>query len=272
MLSGKTLRYKNSTIGYLRIDGGKQLAFCFPGFGEPSESFSIFNGYLKNYTLIALDLPFQGTTDWQEGLDIAPEQFWEILQLIKTQENFFDKDPIALIGYSLGGRLALTMLENYSDKISFTHLIASDGLKINFWYRMVSQTHLGNKIFKFTIHHPGWFINSVSLMKRMRLINKTSEKLVSNYLHNAVVRKQVYDVWTAFRYFKPNLKKIKLIINKQEKPVKIVMGRFDKVIPPRLGQKFQYGIEEYSTLTIIESGHQILQPKHAPGISKVLEL
>ncbi|MBK7098944.1 MAG: hypothetical protein IPH58_12020 [Sphingobacteriales bacterium] len=75
MLSSKTLRYKNSSIGYLRIDGGNQLAFCFPGFGEPSGSFSIFNGYLKNFTLIALDLPFQGATDWQEGLDITTDHF-----------------------------------------------------------------------------------------------------------------------------------------------------------------------------------------------------
>ena len=75
-----------------------------------------------------------------------------------------------------------------------------------------------------------------------------------------------------FQKFKPNLIEIKNIVKDQHKLVKIIMGKFDKMIPPKLGQEFQNGIEEYSTLTIIESGHQILQPKHAQAILKLLEL
>jgi hypothetical protein len=36
-------------------------------------------------------------------------------------------------------------------------LLAPDGLKVNFWYWLATQTWLGKNSFCFTMKHPGWF-------------------------------------------------------------------------------------------------------------------
>jgi pimeloyl-ACP methyl ester carboxylesterase len=97
------ITYKNSKVHYCKFGSGCRLLFCFHGYGEEGNTFYPLEKRMgKDYTLIAVDLPFHGATLWHDGLLFTPQDLLEVLALI-TQEP---GKPFNLLGYSMGGRVA----------------------------------------------------------------------------------------------------------------------------------------------------------------------
>ena len=262
----KTIIYKAAVISYLRWGKGEQLAFCFHGFGETAQLFSILNEGIANFTFIAPDLPFHGNTIWPDALEVLPEDLYKIINAIKDEEGFTNINQYNLMGYSLGGRLALSLYENYPATINKLVLIAPDGLKTNFWYFMATQTKPGNNIFKWTMNHPYWFLKMTAYLQKKHLINPSISKFVQLYLHDEKARQQLYTIWTGFRKFKPHTKKIKQLIEQHHTPLRLIYGRYDKIMPYKTGKKFIEGLGE-GTMILIESGHQLLAKKYYKEIT-----
>jgi pimeloyl-ACP methyl ester carboxylesterase len=63
---------------------------------------------------------------------------------------------------------------------------------------------------------------------------------------------------------------IKQAINKNKTATVLLYGKHDRIILPSTGKKFSRSIEQYCTLKIIASGHQVLHEKHAADIVKAL--
>jgi pimeloyl-ACP methyl ester carboxylesterase len=104
----------------------------------------------------------------------------------------------------------------------------------------------------------------------MHLINASIFKFVDHYIGNEEVRKQLYTRWTAFRRIKSGRKHLQQLIKQTKTPVHLVYGKHDRIILPGGGKKLQKGIEEYCSLDMIASGHQVLHGKHAMDILKHL--
>ena len=109
------LTYKSSLIHYRKGGEGKRLLFCFHGYGESSESFAFLETPLdREFTLVAIDLPFHGKTDWREGLYLDPKDLLAIIRQIGTGLPGANQ-PWWLMGYSMGGRVALSLLDPSMD-------------------------------------------------------------------------------------------------------------------------------------------------------------
>src|ERR1035437_4038700 len=68
-LTGGTVSYQQSTFHFHQFGNGAKLLLCFHGYGEMAGSFLFLEKSLgKEYTMIAIDFPFHGKTNWQEGL------------------------------------------------------------------------------------------------------------------------------------------------------------------------------------------------------------
>ena len=141
------LIYKNSTIGYYRFGEGPKIAVCFHGFGEDASMFGFLTNYVGNqYTFYSIDLPFHGKTEWKEGLNFTHKDLLQIVEAITREDNqkqATNSQKFSLLGFSLGGRIALSLYEAMPDKIEKLVLLAPDGLKVNFWYWLATQTWLG---------------------------------------------------------------------------------------------------------------------------------
>jgi pimeloyl-ACP methyl ester carboxylesterase len=70
--------------------------------------------------------------------------------------------------------------------------------------------------------------------------------------------------------FKPSLGKLKYLIKKKQLPVRMLFGAFDRVIPYEGGERFKQGIEDFATLEIIESGHNLLSEVHSRKIAQLI--
>src|SRR5690349_2218871 len=104
------------------------MAFCFHGYGEEAGSFSFLDKQAGQlYTFISIDLPFHGQTEWNEGLNCTTSDLAQIIESILKLENLQHPTSnlqLSFIGFSLGGRVALTLYEKMPSKIEKLVLIA----------------------------------------------------------------------------------------------------------------------------------------------------
>jgi pimeloyl-ACP methyl ester carboxylesterase len=175
------------------------------------------------------------------------------------------------MGFSLGGRMALRLYESAPSMAQRLVLLAPDGLKVNGWYWLATQTWPGNRFFAFTMKKPQWFFGFLKLMNRLKLVNSSIFKFVNYYIGDAQARQLLYTRWTTLRKIKPNLATIKTAIRENKTKTRLLYGKHDRIILPVVGERFVKGIEEHATLMVIASGHQVLHEKHVKEILPALQ-
>jgi pimeloyl-ACP methyl ester carboxylesterase len=238
--------------------------FCFHGYGEQGNTFYLLEkGLGKDYTLIAPDFPFHGATQWKDGLLFTPEDLLEVLSLITKEPG----KPFNLLGYSMGGRIALYLLQTVPDKIGQVVLIAPDGLHHNIWHTLSTRTWIGNHFFAFTMYHPFWLFTFIKLGYTTGLLNKSIFNFVHYYLDSKESRTLLYKRWTTMRKFNTDLPLLKKTIRRKKIPVTLLFGKFDRIIFTSQGISFQKELKDLVKITELEVGHQLLREKYAGYIT-----
>jgi pimeloyl-ACP methyl ester carboxylesterase len=263
---------RNSRIHYSHWGTGNSLLFCFHGYGESSASFDFLCEAIgRQFTVVAIDLPFHGSTDWQDGLYLDPPDLLAILEQI-TAGLPVVQDDWWLLGYSMGGRVALQLVELAPQRIRWLVLLAPDGLRVNPWYWMATQTRLGNRFFRRTMQHPEWFFFFLRAANRLRMINPSVFKFTLQYIDDAEARRLLYIRWSVLSGFSPDLRKVGAIIRDRRIPVHLLYGRYDRIIKWQRGEEFRQLCAPYCQLTLLPSGHQLLQRKFMEVILSALYL
>jgi pimeloyl-ACP methyl ester carboxylesterase len=276
---------KNSRIHYHRWGMGPRLVFAFHGYGESSASFTFLGEAIgEDFTLVAIDLPFHGQTEWNDGLFFDPADLLFLLRAIEAALS--SPHPVLpgaspsprpdirvpaapylsgwwLLGYSMGGRIALQLLQDNPQLIDKLVLLAPDGLKLNRWYWLATQTRFGNSLFRATMRQPGWFFLLLRSGHVLSLVNPSIYKFTVQYIHDDRVRQELYTRWTTMRGFRPRLAAIAAIIRERQLPVRLVYGSYDRIIRRESAEKFRKrGIDATCHLTLLPAGHQLLQPQY----------
>lgn len=257
------LPYKNSFVHYLKFGNGTRFLFCFHGYGEDASSFLFLGKTLgHDYTLIVLDFPFHGNTVWKDGHAFNTADLENIINAIIPLEL----QTVSFIGYSMGGRIALAMLQEIPQKTERVVLVAPDGLHKNFWYWFSTQTGIGNKLFSYTMRNPQWFFGGMAFLKNFRLLNKSIFKFAHAYLDDATERTLLYDRWTTMRKFKPKESRITLALKQYKIPLRMLFGSYDRII---LSERSTTLDKKNDTITVrtIKAGHQLLKEKYAKDIA-----
>lgn len=265
---------ETSSLEYYYSLNGDTPLVCFHGYGEEARSFAFLEKALPaGYSLFAINLPFHGNTEWNEKNSLSPAVLTEIISLI-LRKHFYSSYPsgkkMILAGYSLGGRIALSIYEQVPEKVQKLVLLAPDGLKMNFWYWLATQTRFGNWFFKITMENPAWFFGLIKTGRKLGLVNNSIYKFVQYYIKDAGIRRLLYQRWTVLRNCRPDIKKIKQLIRNQQTQVRLVYGLHDRIIRTSIGKRFIKGIEPQSQLVIIHAGHHVLHEIHVKEILPAL--
>lgn len=267
------IKYKQSKIHVSIFGTGPSNLFCFHGFGQDGTSFQVLEKELgHNYTLLAIDFPFHGKTEWNEWLIMSPEDLLNILDLINLERGGDPQKKItfSILAYSLGGRIALHLLQIIPDQIEKMVLIAPDGLQVNFWYWLGTQTWAGNKLFAYTMKNPKWFFNLLNIFYKSGLLNKSIIKFVHLNIDDKNLRLTLYSRWTTMRKFKPKLSAIKQIAIQNKIPVHLVFGSYDRIILSKRGNLLKQDNDQVS-VTVLDAGHELLKEKYVPVIASLLQ-
>lgn len=262
----RTFTYKSSDISYLKAGNGPRLTVCFHGFLEEASSFQAMADHLPDHTLIAFDLPFHGQTQWREGLRLGVQQWVDI---IAACPDIGQRD-YGLMGYSMGGKMALTVYENRPDRVPFLYLIAPDGLRPDPWHRFATRTRIGHALMRFTLNHPTGFIKLLDILERTRLLNGSIAKFVRYYMQDAGMRQKVYHTWMTFRDFRPSTEHIRTSVERCNTDMAMVFGRYDRLCPAHWGRTFTAGLAAPVRLRVLPAGHLLLREHHLPSVAAAL--
>jgi len=257
------LPYRSSIIHYHKAGSGTRFLFCFHGYGENATSFSFLTASLgKDYTLISIDLPFHGVTEWNEGYTFTVNDLEQIINNIVPLEL----QTISLLGYSMGGRISLALMQHMPSKIERVVLVAPDGLHKNFWYWFATTTMFGNRLFRFTMKSPHWFFGIMLFLQRTGLLNKSIFKFAHAYLDDKQERLLLYERWTTMRKFRPKEHLLTRAIKKYSIPLRMLFGSYDRIILSKRSTSLD---KKHDSVMVksIKAGHQLLQEKHAKHIA-----
>jgi pimeloyl-ACP methyl ester carboxylesterase len=264
---------RSSRFHYSSWGSGSRILFAFHGYGESAASFAFLEPALgRDYTIVAPDMPFHGETDWREG-----ELFFDpcdlLAMLVEIAASLPGKEEgWWLLGYSMGGRVALQLLQLEPDRVRRLVLAAPDGLVVNPWYRLATGTIAGNRLFRWTMKRPGWLFFLLHTGNRLGLVNPSLFKFAAHHIDDAAVRQVLYSRWTIMRGFRPGLSRIAAFIRQRQIPVHLLYGSYDRIILPVRGERFQRRITPYGQLTVLPAGHALLQPKFMEVIANALYL
>ncbi|MGE7773538.1 alpha/beta fold hydrolase [Chitinophaga sp. NPDC101104] len=249
------LTYLDSTFTGIKTGDGPDLLICFHGFGESASHFRCMEAGLGNiFTIVALDMPFHGNTVWKEG---RPMEKRDLVALTEKILERTGKQTFSLLGYSMGGRLALCIVERLADRIRHLILAAPDGLKNNPWHMFATRTILGNRIFSYNTRNPALFFRLLKLWRRFGLLNESVYKFALHRMDRLDKRQLVYNVWTIMRRMLPRKQMCKRLMAQYGIDTLLVFGRYDRVIPPVIGEWFDDGSFPCKLL-VIDKGHQLI--------------
>lgn len=270
-MSEHFIAFRSSLFHYFSWGEGEQILFAFHGYGESAASFAFLADALgRDFTIIALDMPFHGKTEWREKeLFLDPRDLQSLMMEItlglpERELGWW------LLGYSMGGRVALQLLELEYARVERLVLLAPDGLIVNPWYWLATRTAAGNRFFRWTMKQPGWLFLLMRAGNWLGLVNPSLFKFARHYIDDEKERQALYTRWTVLRGFRPSLWTVSSWIREMETPVVLLYGEYDRIILSRRGERFQRRIRPNGQLILLPAGHAILQSKFLEVIVNAL--
>ncbi|MDF9797604.1 pimeloyl-ACP methyl ester carboxylesterase [Catalinimonas alkaloidigena] len=255
-MESKFINYKGATLHYLKYGNGSKALICFHGYGQDA---SVFQPLVKRlgteYTLFSFDLFFHGKSEWKNcETPLSADILVSALQKLTVQENVSD---INLCGYSLGGKVVMSILKNSKIKINKLLLIAPDGIQTNFWYDLATYPYWARKIFKHTIYHPFWFYITINALEKMALLDKGVVKFAKSQMNNVSNRKKVYSTWLTYRKLRPTPESLANKINEEEIQLVMYLGKYDRIITQQSVEPLLKRLNQFE-LFMLNTGHNNL--------------
>lgn len=248
--------FHQSKIHFVRFGSGERLLIALHGTGRDAEMFRVLEPSLgKRFTVISLDLPFHGKTEWNEKKPFSRKEVKELFEAILKNEN---QNRFSILAFSLGGKIALTAVSLLPERIDELILIAPDGIRNSAWYNFALLPVIGEPLFRRLIHKPGFYVIVLNTLKGLRLVSEKLHKFAFSQMDSVEKRQQVYDVWMAFGKLRPDIRIVKNLINKYNIRATLVFGQYDPVIPASIGKKFVAGLKN-AELRIPPKGHNLIK-------------
>ncbi len=253
-------QHKDINLFYRKIGHGEKKIIAFHGFTKDSRDYLLYEDFCKDdYTIYAIDLFYHGKTTF----DSKKWKSFTKPQLKKILDNFLTEikaDRFEVLGYSMGGRIALFMIEQFYNRIDKAYLLAPDGLKINFWNWLVTSTRAGKGIYGLTISNPGIVYGISNTGQKLNLLPSAINKFLDINFKTKGMRLRVYRVWQLYKFITFKQADLKKIIKKQNLEIDLVIGHKDPVVPPKMVKEFAAFVGSNVKLHNIRAGHDLFRP------------
>lgn len=269
----RKVAYNNLVFEYKVFGSGDKYILAFHGLGREADDYKIFEKNLgEKYTIISVNLYHHGNSEYPEERMFKDQITKKELQLhIEKLLEEFNIESFTLMGYSLGGRVALTCVQLFSKRINRIILIAPDGLKINYYNEWVTKTKSGKNFVKGVVKHPDKFFDLIDKLNRYKLIRNSYKRNIKFHFETHEKRILMRNVISTFRNITPNLSKVTRYINSNKIDVVMIFGKHDFIIPISLGKKFLKDIKTNKKLHVIDASHNILTENASKQLSELIE-
>lgn len=263
----KTLKIGTVTWSYLDSGEGGELWLAFHGYGQEAEVMLHFMKTLRpNTRILSFDLPLHGDTEMVYTV-LSISNISDLLGTVLRKEK---AENCSLVGFSLGGKVVLKLVELAPVKINQILLIAPDGLKINPLYWLVTNTFLGKEFFELIVRFPQPLLITSKLLGKLRLMNKKVDAFVSAQLSTRAKREKVLKTWITFKKLTPNLKDVRNKIWRYQIKPTLVFGTHDRVIHPKLAKRLSGDNCSTAQVIMLDTGHNLITKEHALKVREMM--
>ena len=253
---------KIGTVTWSYIDSGKgdELWLAFHGYGQEAEVMLHFMETLRpNARILSFDLPLHGKTEMVYNV-LSISNVSDLLSTVLRKEK---ANNCSLVGFSLGGKIVLKLVELAPGKLNQILLIAPDGLKINPLYWLVTNTFLGKEFFELIVRFPQPLLFTSRILAQLGLMNKKIDAFVFVQLNTRAKREKVLKTWVTFKKLTPSLKDVRNKIWRYQINPMLVFGIQDRVIHPRLAKKLSGTNCSTAQVVMLDTGHNLTTKEHA---------
>ncbi len=266
--------FSDSTLEYVKFGSGPACLLAFHGFGRSYSDFEFLAKHLgDHFTIFAFNIFHHGNSTYPshrvDKNTLQKDEIGTIIESFLEQESI---DRFSILGYSLGGKMALTICEYFAPKMDHLILVAPDGIHINKWYKFAAHNRIGRGIAKGIIKKPRPFFRFADFMKWSKLVPPHLHRFAYINLDTEEKRRLVYTVWMTFRQIDPDIHKVQRMLNENKVNAILVFGKFDRVIPPRVGERLASGLDEKDCLHVMDNGHKLLNDDLGELLRKQLGL
>tara|TARA_B100000508_G_C11465302_1_gene281496 strand:- start:10366 stop:11139 length:774 start_codon:yes stop_codon:yes gene_type:complete len=256
----------------MSFGSGKETLLCFHGFGKEAKDFLPFEKKLGNkFTIHSIHLFYHGNSIFPDyRLERKPLKKSELKSLIEQIQKNEGFSKFSLAGYSLGGKVALIVAEQFRTDTENLFLLAPDGIGSNPWYYFASQTYIGQRVNQANVKNQWVFDFLFSISKNLRLASKKQMRFARSKMQSEKQRRRVYQIWMSHRKLKSPLKVLIKDFNQRKLPVYFFIGKHEIIIPLNPIEKF-VGQLKYGKLFLMDSGHTLDTEEIGKLISTELE-
>ncbi len=249
-----TLTYYQSTISYLKIGQGKHLLIALHGYGEEAVSFlPICPALEQKFTIIAIDLPFHGQTQWLQGA-FTLQDFIHIFQAISAKEQ---QRHFSLLGYSFGGRIAMSVLFYLAPQIEQLFLIAPDGLNTKVLSTMMLVPVPIRQVLRQRLLQSGKLRQWLLLQSKKEELPVPIRHFIRHQLNSPERIEIAFQCWISANHFQLTLSKVKHHLQQHRTPTHLYLGKRDRIIPVKSALSLAQNLPNVH-VHLLDTGHRML--------------
>ncbi len=239
-------------LPYIKIGHGTEILLAFHGIGQDFSAFEDFAiTFQEQYTTLLFDLPFHGQNQCTPpDKSFSKEALALCIEAILKQEQI---ERFSLVGFSMGGRFALSIANSFAKRLNQLILIAPDGIKEHPLFLFATCCKVTRFFFKKVIFHPSLLAKGSSLLVRLKLLNPSIQRFSLSTLNTEAKKHQIFNAWVSFRELKYE-KSLVRQLNDNAVEVSIYIGRFDKLLPLKKVKNLHNQLNN-SLLTLLNSVH-----------------
>lgn len=261
--------YNNISLQYFVYGSGKNHLVTLHGFGRDYKDFMFFEDLTKNYTVIGINLFFHGASIFPEERTtkspLTKSEWQSLFKLIIEKEKVLS---FSIISYSMGGKFAFCLLEEYFNCVKKVVFLAPDGVVENPWYKFVTQTSIGKRVSKKFVSNDFLISQFFNYSTKLKLTNPNLKKFVEFNVSTLEKRELIYKVWQSFKLIKPNHNVIKSKISKGK--LFVVLGKKDVAIKANYAKVLNKIYGDLVKVEILNLGHNLYKTEVKPVILNFL--
>ena len=253
------ITHNQFTLSYQKFGSGPELLFCFHGFERSSDDFAVFEQHLgEHYTLFAFDFFYHGSLKENLEDQIPPFHPADLVQILEKIMWDNVKVKCSLMGYSLGGKLALGLIHRLPHRIAEVFLIAPDGLTFNPAFRFIARTMVGRKLGNYYVDHPRPVLSLINLIGKYGFISKKLQQFLQESIQHRDQRLRILRTWITLKNYIPHPKFYFHYLQSRKIRIELFYGKYDRIIPLSQGEKFVRHLKTKNNLHVLDAGHALL--------------
>jgi pimeloyl-ACP methyl ester carboxylesterase len=256
--SSQTAQYHYHVYGT-----GKQILLAFHGFGMRGTQFRVLEEALgQKYTIYSFDLFFHGETKLFDTSRKAVKKSINKKDFAQDMLSFLESinqhnQKFSLLSYSIGSKLALSLISEIPNQIEEAYFVAPDGIKPNLLLETGAKSKILNQIFWKLVYSPKTVKYLLNKLFRFKYIDASLHYILSKEFTSTETRLTCYNTITYFAELNLNKKLIINQINDAEINTHFYFGSKDVLFPPKIGKDFTKKLKN-SNLHIINDGHDLV--------------